>query len=70
MSGPDPNNPKVVTIGAEIYYFNDLDTRKNEMFSELKTKKCHDLEDMVYRKGLKYRYIRPKIYSHKKQAIP
>ena len=53
MLGPDPNNPKnIVTIGVEMYYLNDLDTRKNELLSDLKGMKFHDLQDMVYRMQL------------------
>ena len=40
MLGPNPNNPKNKTLlfGAQIGSLNDLDTRKNEIFSDLKKK--------------------------------
>ena len=55
---PNSNNPnnKIIVSGAEIYYLNDLDTRKNEVLSDLKRIKYHDHEDMVHRMGLTYPY--------------
>ena len=37
-----------------MYYLNDLDIRKNEIISDLKRIKYHDLEGMMYRMGLTY----------------
>ena len=56
MLGPNPNNPKnkILLFGAQIGSLNDLDTRKNEIFSDLKKIKCHDPEDMVYIMELSY----------------
>ena len=48
--GHNLDNPKnkVIAIGAEIFYLNDLDTRRNEILSVLKRINYHDFEVLVY----------------------
>ena len=45
---------KVVINGAEVKFLHDRDTRENEILSDLKSLKYHDLENLMYRMQLTY----------------
>ena len=47
-----------IKIGDSEYNLSDFDTKKNEIFEELKKAKYNDLEDLVYRKQLTFVEVR------------